>query len=80
MDRLMDMEVDPMVYADSLFGSNPLANPSEDDTNAMLTSTHGTPDNQTWGLTSLHQQRSTPDNWGPTSLHQQRSVAESQEQ
>ncbi|XP_039169183.1 NAC domain-containing protein 41-like [Eucalyptus grandis] len=65
IDRLMDMDIDPVVDADYLFGSNPFANPSEDDTNAMLASTLGTPDNQTWG---------------PTSLHQQRSVAESQEQ
>ncbi|XP_039169186.1 NAC domain-containing protein 18-like [Eucalyptus grandis] len=65
IDRLMDMDIDPAVDADYLFGSNPFANPSEDDTNAMLASTLGTPDNQTWG---------------PTSLHQQRSVADAQEQ
>ncbi|KAF8027376.1 hypothetical protein BT93_E0319 [Corymbia citriodora subsp. variegata] len=63
--RLMNMDIDPVVHPDCHFCLDVFSNPSEDDTNAMLASTLGTPYNQTWD---------------PTSLHQQSSVAESEEQ
>ncbi|KAI6707252.1 hypothetical protein NL676_010214 [Syzygium grande] len=62
---MMDMEVNPVVRSDYLFNSNPFADPSEGDTNAMLAFSLGVPYDQTWD---------------PTSLHRERNVAESEVQ